>query len=147
MKIKIICVGYLKQKPLNDLIADYKKQIKDITILEIPDEKELQGMKKEGEQILNKISKDEYVIALAIEGKKMTSEAFASVLDKVTTFQTPQITFIIGGSFGLSDEVKERSNMLLSFSDFTFPHQLMRLMLIEQIYRAISILKNHPYHK
>jgi len=147
MKIKIICVGYLKQKPLNDLIADYKKQIKDITILEIPDEKELQGMKKEGEQILNKISKDEYVIALAIEGKKMTSEAFASVLDKVTTFQTPQITFIIGGSFGLSDEVKARSNMLLSFSDFTFPHQLMRLMLIEQIYRAISILKNHPYHK
>lgn len=147
MKIKIISVGYLKQRQLNELIADYKKQIKDITIIEVPDEKEVQGMKKEGEQILNKIHKEEYVISLAIEGKKMNSEAFSAHLDKVTTFQTPQVTFIIGGSFGLSDEVKQRSDLLLSFSDFTFPHQLMRLMLIEQIYRAISILKKHPYHK
>lgn len=147
MKVKVIGVGKIKQKELLKLIDDYTKQIKDITIIEIPDEKDIIGMDKEGKQILSKIEKDDYVIALAIEGKQLDSEGFADVIDKVSTFHSSSMTFIIGGSYGLSDFVKQRADLLLSFSKMTFPHQLMRLMLIEQIYRAFAILKKHPYHK
>ncbi|WP_035357372.1 23S rRNA (pseudouridine(1915)-N(3))-methyltransferase RlmH, partial [Acholeplasma granularum] len=147
MKIKIICVGKIKQQNLKSLMNDYLKQLKDIEIIELSDEPNLNGMEKEGIKILSKIPKDSYVISLAIEGDEMTSEAFAQNLDKVITNYTPNITFIIGGSYGLSQDVKSASNRLLSFSKMTYPHQLMRLILIEQIYRAQMILKNHPYHK
>ncbi|VEU82880.1 23S rRNA (pseudouridine(1915)-N(3))-methyltransferase RlmH [Acholeplasma hippikon] len=147
MKIKVIGVGKIKQKELLSLIDDYTKQIKDISIIEIPDEKDSNGMEKEGKQILSKLDNEDYVIALAIEGKQLDSVGFSELLDKVQTFHSSSIAFIIGGSYGLSDQVKQRANFLLSFSKMTFPHQLMRLMLVEQIYRALAILKNHPYHK
>lgn len=147
MKIKVIGVGKIKQKELLKLIDDYTKQIKDITIIEIPDEKDVVGMDKEGKQILSKIDKEDYVVCLAIEGKQVDSQGFAEIIDKVSTFHSSTMTFIIGGSYGLSDFVKQRADLLLSFSKMTFPHQLMRLMLIEQIYRAFAILKKHPYHK
>ncbi len=147
MKIKIIGVGKIKQKAILELLNDYLKQMKDVSIVEINDEKDSLGMDKEGENILSKISLDEYVIALAIEGEMMSSEVFASTLDKIVTFQSPNVCFIIGGSWGLSSKVKKRANLLVSFSKMTFPHQLMRLILVEQIYRAKAILRKHPYHK
>lgn len=147
MKIKIICVGKIKQKELLSLINDYAKQIKDITIIEIPDEKDLVGMEKEGKIILSKIDKEDYVMALAIEGKQFSSEELSEHIDKTVTFHSSSLAFIIGGSYGLSPAVKQRADFLLSFSKMTFPHQLMRLMLVEQVYRAIAILKKHPYHK
>src|SRR5690554_1426474 len=147
MKIKLISVGKVKNKNLDEMIDYYTKQIKDIEFVQIPDEASITGMEKEGKKILEKITKDSYVIALAIEGEAMDSETFASKLDHVITNYGPHITFIIGGSYGLSLEVKKRANLLLSFSKMTFPHQLMKLILVEQIYRAKTILNNHPYHK
>lgn len=147
MKVKIISVGKVKDKGLNELINYYAKQIKTIEMVEITDEASITGMEKEGQKILSKIAKDSYVISLAIEGKMLDSVEFADTLDHVTTNFGPSITFIIGGSFGLSHVVKEKSNLLLSFSKMTFPHQLMKLFLVEQIFRAQAILNNHPYHK
>lgn len=147
MKVKIISVGKVKDKGLNELINYYAKQIKTIEMIEITDEASITGMEKEGQRILSKIAKDSYVISLAIEGKVLDSVQFAETLDHVTTNFGPSITFIIGGSFGLSNNVKENSNLLLSFSKMTFPHQLMKLFLVEQIFRAQAILNNHPYHK
>jgi len=147
MKVKIISVGKVKDKGLNELINYYAKQIKTIEMVEIADEASITGMEKEGQKILSKIAKDSYVISLAIEGKMLDSVEFADTLDHVTTNFGPSITFIIGGSFGLSHAVKEKSNLLLSFSKMTFPHQLMKLFLVEQIFRAQAILNNHPYHK
>ena len=147
MKVKIISVGKVKDKGLNELINYYAKQIKTIEMIEITDEASITGMEKEGQKILSKIAKDSYVISLAIEGKVLDSVEFAETIDHVTTNFGPSITFIIGGSFGLSNAVKEKSNLLLSFSKLTFPHQLMKLFLVEQIFRAQAILNNHPYHK
>ena len=101
----------------------------------------------EGLSILDKINKNDYVITLEIEGKNISSEALASKIDELYTYGNTHITFIIGGSWGLSKEVKNRSNMALSFSKFTFPHQLMRLILLEQIYRAYTIINHKEYHK
>jgi 23S rRNA (pseudouridine1915-N3)-methyltransferase len=103
--------------------------------------------KKEGERILSKISQDTHVIALAIQGKLQSSEELAKNLDQLATYGKSKIAFVIGGSLGLSDEVIKRSNEQLSFSRMTFPHQLMRLILVEQIYRAFRINRNEPYHK
>lgn len=147
MKVKIISVGKVKDRGLSALIQYYAKQIKTIEMVEINDEANITGMEKEGMKILSNISKDSYVIALAIEGKMFDSVAFANALDHVITHFGPSITFIIGGSFGLSKTVKDTANLLLSFSEMTFPHQLMKLILVEQIYRAQAILSNHPYHK
>ncbi|HHY96988.1 MAG TPA: 23S rRNA (pseudouridine(1915)-N(3))-methyltransferase RlmH [Acholeplasma sp.] len=147
MRIKLITVGKIKEKSLVNLIENYTKQMGQVEIIEIPDIDDSNGIEKEGKQILSKIQKDEHVVSLAIEGKTMDSIEFSQYLDKVNTHQTSRITFIIGGSYGLSDEVKKKSELLLSFSKMTFPHQLMRLILIEQIYRAQQILKKHPYHK
>ncbi|WP_235715781.1 23S rRNA (pseudouridine(1915)-N(3))-methyltransferase RlmH [Alkalihalobacillus hemicellulosilyticus] len=127
-----------------------------IDIIEVPDEKapeqlsetEMQQVKqKEGERILAKTHPDAHVIALAIEGKMLTSEQLAENLDKLATYGKSKITFIIGGSLGLSDEVMKRANEALSFSKMTFPHQLMRLVLVEQVYRAFRIVRGEPYHK
>ncbi|HEY8365165.1 MAG TPA: 23S rRNA (pseudouridine(1915)-N(3))-methyltransferase RlmH [Haloplasmataceae bacterium] len=159
MKIKIIAVGKIKEKYLVDGINEYLMRLKPyikMEIIEIPDEKakenlsfnELENVKKiEGEKILSKITIDDYVIALAIEGKQLTSEEFADFFNEHMTYNGKDLTFIIGGSNGLANIVINRANVIQSFSKMTFPHQLMRLILLEQIYRAFKIIRNEPYHK
>ena len=159
MNISIITIGKLKEKYLKQGIDEYLKRLgtyAKMDILELPDEKapeqlsdaEMMIVKnKEGERILAKISDDTHVIALAIEGKQRSSEQLASEIDKLATYGKSKIAFIIGGSLGLSDEVMKRANDTLSFSKMTFPHQLMRLILLEQVYRAFRINRGEPYHK
>lgn len=159
MKVKIITVGKLKEKYLKDGIAEYSKRMSRFTkfeIVELADEKtpdnasaaqNQQIMKKEGERILAKISERDYVIVLAIEGKQLSSEAFSQVIADATLRGYSDIVFVIGGSLGLADKVKKRANLRLSFGLLTLPHQLMRLVLLEQIYRAFMIQQGSPYHK
>lgn len=159
MDIKIICVGKLKEKFLKDGIGEFQKRIKtyaNLEIVEVKDEAcpensshmEMEKIKDiEGERILSKISKCAYVIALDISGKALTSEDFAKKIEKLSVEGISSIDFIIGGSLGLSKGVKNFCDYRLSFSKFTFPHGLMRLILVEQIYRAFRIINNHPYHK
>ena len=157
MNIKIICVGKLKEKFLQDASKEYEKRISrfaNLEIIEIPDRKNPdissvklcnEVMEKEGADILSKI-KNEYVIALCIEGKNLTSEGFA---EKIETLKNEggKITFVIGGSLGLSPKVKERADFKLSFSDMTFPHGVARVLLTEQIYRGFKINSGESYHK
>jgi 23S rRNA (pseudouridine1915-N3)-methyltransferase len=157
--IHIISVGKLKEKYLMQGIDEYKKRLSSyakVDITEVPDEKapehlseqEMEQIKqREGERILAKIPNDAYVIALAIEGKMKSSEQFAASIDKLATYGKSKIAFIIGGSLGLSKQVMQRADEALSFSKMTFPHQLMRLILLEQIYRAFRINRGEPYHK
>ncbi|GAA0501901.1 23S rRNA (pseudouridine(1915)-N(3))-methyltransferase RlmH [Salinibacillus aidingensis] len=159
MKISLITVGKLKEKYLKQGIAEYTKRLgpyTNIEIVELPDEKAPENLsaaeeeevkRKEGQRILNKISTDTYVFTLEIKGKQLTSEQLSQKIDELTTYGKSKIAFVIGGSLGLSEEVMERSDMALSFSKMTFPHQLMRLILLEQVYRAFKILRNEPYHK
>ncbi|PEQ95459.1 23S rRNA (pseudouridine(1915)-N(3))-methyltransferase RlmH [Bacillus sp. AFS006103] len=159
MNISIITVGKLKEKYLKQGIEEYLKRLTayaKVEMIEVADEKapeELSGLEmvqvkqKEGERILAKISQDTYVIALAIQGKLGSSEELADSLDKLATYGKSKIAFVIGGSLGLSEDVINRSNEQLSFSRMTYPHQLMRLILVEQIYRAFRINRNEPYHK
>jgi 23S rRNA (pseudouridine1915-N3)-methyltransferase len=159
VNISIVTVGKLKEKYLKLGIEEYVKRLSayaKIDIIEVADEKapeelselEMKQVKqKEGERILAKISPDTYVIALAIQGKMQSSEELAVTLDKLATYGKSKIAFVIGGSLGLSEEVLKRSNEQLSFSRMTFPHQLMKLILVEQIYRAFRINRNEPYHK
>ena len=159
MNIKIIGVGKLKEKYLKQGIAEYAKRLGKFCkfeIVEVPDEKapeklsaaEMEGVKeKEGERILAKIKDKEYVYALAIEGKERSSEEFAQEIAQLTTYGKSDITFIIGGSLGLSPAVLKRAETKISFGRFTLPHQLMRLVLSEQIYRAFMINNGSPYHK
>jgi 23S rRNA (pseudouridine1915-N3)-methyltransferase len=159
VNISIVTVGKLKEKYLKQGIEEYLKRLTvyaKVEVFEVADEKapeELSGIEmhqvkhKEGERILSKISQDTYVIALAIEGKMQSSEELAESLDKLATYGKSKIAFVIGGSLGLSDEVLKRANDKLSFSKMTFPHQLMRLILVEQVYRAFRINRGEPYHK
>jgi 23S rRNA (pseudouridine1915-N3)-methyltransferase len=159
VNISIITIGKLKEKYLKQGIQEYLKRLSTyakVEIIELPDEKapenlsdlEMEQVKqKEGERILSKISDDTHVIALAIEGKMKSSEELAQDLDQLATYGKSKIAFIIGGSLGLSKDVMNRANAALSFSKMTFPHQLMRLILLEQIYRAFRINRNEPYHK
>jgi 23S rRNA (pseudouridine1915-N3)-methyltransferase len=159
VNISIVTVGKLKEKYLKQGIEEYLKRLTSyakVEIIEVADEKapeelselEMEQVKqKEGERILAKISQDTHVIALAINGKMQSSEELADSLDKLATYGKSKLAFIIGGSLGLSDEVLKRSNDQLSFSKMTFPHQLMRLILVEQIYRAFRINRGEPYHK
>jgi 23S rRNA (pseudouridine1915-N3)-methyltransferase len=159
VNISIVTVGKLKEKYLKQGIDEYLKRLSayaKIEVIEVPDEKapeelseiEMTQVKdKEGERILAKISPDAHVIALAIQGKMKTSEELADNLDKLATYGKSKVAFVIGGSLGLSEEVLKRANEKLSFSKMTFPHQLMRLILAEQIYRAFRINRNEPYHK
>jgi 23S rRNA (pseudouridine1915-N3)-methyltransferase len=140
--MKIIAVGKIKKKYLLDGIEFYAKQISKLEIVEIRQS----TTEKEGKDILDKISNRDYVIALDIKGKKYDSESFSKKIEELK-LNGEDIVFLIGGSHGLSDEVKRRANERLSFSDFTFPHELFRLVLVEQIYRAESISQNKPYHK
>ena len=159
MNISIVTVGKLKEKYLKQGIEEYSKRLSayaKIDIIEIPDEKApetlseqemLQVKGKEGERILAKIPDDAHVIALAIEGKMKSSEELADTLDKLATYGKSKIVFVIGGSLGLSRDVMKRANDTLSFSKMTFPHQLMRRILVEQVYRAFRINRGEPYHK
>lgn len=150
---KIVCIGKIKENYLVDGIKEYKKRIEgfqkiDIVELKEYNQSEIQrNIENEGKEILEKISKDEYVITLEIEGKKLDSVELSKFLDELPTYGKSKITFVIGGSNGLSDSVKQRSNYRLSFSNMTFPHQLMRLILLEQIYRAQTIINHKEYHK
>ncbi|KHF40091.1 23S rRNA (pseudouridine(1915)-N(3))-methyltransferase RlmH [Halalkalibacter okhensis] len=159
MNIQIVTVGKLKEKYLKLGIDEYTKRLgayAKIETIEVADEKapeqaseaEMKQIKeKEGERILAKIHPDTHVIALAIEGKMMTSEQLADTLDKLATYGKSKVAFVIGGSLGLSDDVMKRANESLSFSKMTFPHQLMKLVLLEQVYRAFRINRGEPYHK
>ena len=148
--IKIICVGKIKEKYFTLAVNEYLKRLSKYTkleILEIPDEANAEkALKIEDEKILSKIKDDEYVIALDIGGERLSSLEFAKKIDKVFNSNS-HLTFVIGGSYGMSQEVKKRSNYLLSFSKMTFPHQLFRIILLEQIYRAYKINNNESYHK
>lgn len=143
--IKIICVGKLKEKYLKDGINDYLTRIskyKKIELIEIKDSNILE----EQEEILKYINSKDYIISLCIEGETLSSIELANKIDKVF-INYPNITFIIGGSDGLGNKIKEKSNYKLSFSKMTFPHGLFRLILLEQIYRGFKILNNETYHK
>lgn len=159
MNIKVIGVGKLKEKYLKDGIAEYAKRLSKFAkfeIIEVPDEKApeqlseaqmQQVMQKEGERILSKIKDREYVFVLAIKSKERSSEELAAEIDKLATQGESDITFVIGGSLGLHPDVIARANTQISFGRFTLPHQLMRLVLSEQIYRAFMINQGSPYHK
>ena len=159
MNISILSVGKLKEKYLKQGIEEYVKRLSSyakVDIVEVSDEKTPENLSpkeeeivknKEGERLLAKIKDDDYVIALAIEGEMPTSEKLAAKLDQLATYGKSKITFIIGGSIGLSSDVMQRADEAISFSRMTFPHQLMRLILVEQIYRAFRINRGEPYHK
>ncbi len=150
--IKIITVGSIKEKYLKDAIDEYLKRLKkytNIELIEVKDEglvEETKAIQLESEKINKYISPKDYIITLEIEGKEYTSTEFAEKLNQIQ-IETSNIVFIIGGSYGLSSELKQKSNLHLSFSKMTFPHQLFRVLLLEQIYRAFKILNNESYHK
>lgn len=157
--INIVSVGKIKETALKNLINEYEKRISKfskVSTIEIKDlasensaseAEKLTVIEEEGKLILSKIGIRDYVIVLAIEGEKFTSEEYASFLDKAFVKGGAKISFIIGGSLGLSETIKKRANALISFSTMTFPHQLMKLILLEQTYRAFKIISNEPYHK
>lgn len=159
MKIKLISVGKLKEKYLKEGIAEYSKRLGRFVKLdgiELLDEKtpdkaspaeNKQILQKEAGRILGKIGERDYVIVLAIEGQQYSSEDFSQLLEEVALSGYSTISFIIGGSLGLDNSVKQRANRLVSFGRLTLPHQLMRLVLVEQIYRAYMIQQGSPYHK
>lgn len=159
MKISIITVGKIKEKFLKDAIAEYSKRLGKyckLEIIEVADEKTPDNASevvedliraKEGERILKQVKEDSFVITLEINGKQLTSEELAHKIDSLGIQGQSHLTFIIGGSIGLGREVLARSNYALSFSKMTFPHQLMRVILLEQIYRSYRIIHGEPYHK
>ena len=158
MRITVVCVGKIKEKFYTQAVEEYSKRLSrycKLDIVELADEKtpdnasdvvNEQIKNKEGERILSAI-KDAYVCALAIEGKMLDSVELSEKIDRLGIEGTSNITFVIGGSLGLADAVLKRADYKLSFSRMTFPHQLMRVILLEQIYRAYRIMKNEPYHK
>ena len=159
MRIKFITVGKLKEKYSKDGIKEYAKRISayaDIEMIEVMDERipdkaslaeEMLVKAKEGRKILDKVKQDDYMILLDVSGKEMDSVAFSKHIEKCMIDGKSTIVFVIGGSLGHGEEILSRAQLRLSFSPMTFPHQLMRLILIEQVYRAFKIMKNETYHK
>jgi 23S rRNA (pseudouridine1915-N3)-methyltransferase len=159
MHIQIAAVGRLKEKYLVDGISEYAKRLRPYVkfdVLEVPDEKapetmsaaeEAQVRDREGERLLGLIKPDAHVVALAIGGELWSSEDLAAQLDKLGTYGKSHVVFVIGGSNGLSPAVLRRAQQKLSFGRMTLPHQLMRLVLVEQVYRAVKINRGEPYHK
>jgi len=159
MNIDILAVGKIKEKYLNEGIGEYSKRLSrycSLNIIEVDDEKapenlsdkEMEMIKaKEGEKLMSKIPSGAFVVALAIEGKQLSSEALSGKISDIMVDGNSHIVFVIGGSLGLSGEILKRANLKLSFSKMTFPHQLMRMILLEQIYRSFRIMRNEPYHK
>lgn len=150
--IKIITVGKIKEKYLKEAIDEYTKRLSkynNINIIEVKDEGLVETEKAkniEGEKIIQHISPKDFVITMEIEGKMYDSPSFANLINEIM-IENSNLTFIIGGSYGLSEKVKERSNMAISFSKMTFPHQVFRVLLLEQIYRSYKINNNESYHK
>lgn len=159
MKITVLCVGKVKEKFYRDAIDEFSKRLSrycKMEVVEVADEKtqeqasdvEIRLVKeKEGERLLKNIKEDAYVITLCIDGKQLDSEELSEKMEKLGVQGVSHIYFIIGGSLGLADEVIKRADFKLSFSKMTFPHQLMRVILLEQIYRGYRIMNNEPYHK
>lgn len=159
MNIKIIAVGKIKEKYIKEGINEFSKRLSRYSkfqIIEVNDEKapenlskkEIENIKqKEGKKIISKIPQNSFIISLEIKGKMIASEDLSKKIENLMIDGTNDITFVIGGSLGLSREVSDISNFKLSFSKMTFPHQLMRLILMEQVYRAFRIMKKEPYHK
>lgn len=159
MRIIILCVGKIKEKFLKMGIEEYLKRLSKyirLDIIEVNDEKTSENLSaveeniiknKEAQRMLAHIKNDYYIVSLAIDGKQMSSEQFSSFIQSNMTNSIKTLVFIIGGSIGLSDEILNISDYKLSFSDMTFPHQMMRMILLEQIYRAYRIINNEPYHK
>jgi len=159
VKITILCVGKIKETFYRQAIEEYVKRLGKyckIEIIEVPDEKtpdkasevmENQIKEKEAERMIEKLKDDSYLFTLEIKGKKFTSESFAETIEKLTVQGKSHLTFVIGGSLGLHEKILKISNQPISFSDMTFPHQLMRVILTEQIYRAFRIINHEPYHK
>lgn len=159
MQIKIISVGKLKEKYLQQGVSEYLKRLKKyarVEVLEVMDEKisekaspaqENIGIEKEGERVLKLLDPGSFFVVLAVEGRLFTSEEMSEMLQKNALEGKSKITFVVGGALGLSSKVKERADLLLSFSPLTFPHQLMRLILVEQLYRAFKITRGEPYHR
>ena len=157
--MKIVCVGKVKEKSLAQLIQEYSKRIGAYTKLEIvevddimapasnSDAQNEQVKQKEGLAILSKIKEKDYVVLLDLKGKMVTSEGLSEKIADIQTYHGSQITFVIGGSLGVSPEVIARANWRWKLSDLTFPHQIVRLMVLEQVYRSFKIMKNEPYHK
>lgn len=159
MKIKITCVGKIKERFYSDAIKEYSKRLGayvNLEIVEVADEKtpdkaseaiNRQIKEKEGTRLLAKIKEQEYVILLDLRGRMYSSEEMSHQLSQAMLFGKSDFTFVIGGSLGVSEEVKQRANEVWCFSKMTFPHQLMRVILLEQIYRAFKIMHHEPYHK
>lgn len=159
MKITLLTVGKLKEKFFREAVSEYEKRLSRycrLRIEETADEKtpekisetqREQILQKEGERILRLLPEDAYVITLEIDGRKLTSEKFAEEIERLGVGGISHIVFVIGGSLGLHHKIKERADLAVSFSDMTFPHQLMRVILLEQIYRAYRIINGEPYHK
>ena len=159
MKISIVCVGKIKESFYREAVAEYAKRLSRycrLEIIEVADEKTPEGASlqmeeqirdKEGRRILEKLQEDAFVCTLEIGGKKLSSEGLAQWMEKLTVGGTSHIMFVIGGSLGLHRSVGRRADLALSFSEMTFPHQLMRVILTEQIYRAFRIIHGEPYHK
>lgn len=159
MKLTVLCVGKLKEKFMRDAVAEYEKRLTryvKLDVVEVADEKTPDGAsekeeerirEKEGERLLRQIKEDDHVVALAISGKQYDSLAFARRLDGFALCGRSRVVFVIGGSLGLSEQVLARADEEISFSKMTFPHQLMRVILLEQIYRGYRIIRGEPYHK
>ena len=159
MKITILCVGKIKEKYFSMAIEEYVKRLSrycKLEIIEVPDEKtdenasaaeENMVKAKEGERILKNIKDTSYVIVLAIDGKQLDSVELSEKIEKLGVQGVSHITFVIGGSLGLDERILQRADYKLSFSKMTFPHQLMRVVLLEQVYRSYRIMNGEPYHK
>ena len=158
MKITIVCAGKLKEKYLRDGIAEYEKRIRpyaDLRTIEIIEERmkdrpspaeKYEVLRREGERLSSQIPQGAYLIVLDVGGEEMSSEKFSARIDRLMLMGESHIAFLIGGPFGLSDELRQRADLRLSFSQFTLPHQLIRLFLMEQIYRSFKISRHEPYH-
>lgn len=159
MKITVLCVGKIKEKYFTLGIDEYAKRLSrycKLEIIEVPDEKtpdnaseneELQIKAKEGDKLLRYIKDNAFVIALAIEGKMLTSEELSEKMEQLGINGDSNVVFVIGGSLGLDKRILDRADYKLSFSKMTFPHQMMRMVLLEQVYRGYRIMKGEPYHK
>jgi 23S rRNA (pseudouridine1915-N3)-methyltransferase len=159
LNIRLICVGKLKERFYSEAVAEYSKRLGAfcrLELIELPEERlsenpsvsEIEtALSREAEQIEKKLLKDGSLVCLCVEGGQMGSEAFAGLLTRTENSGRPRISFVIGGSFGLSQKLKERANLRLSMSKMTFPHHLARVMLLEQIYRGFQIKEGSKYHK
>ena len=159
MKIELLCVGKIKEKFFREALGEYEKRLKrycDLRIIQVADEPVPENasdalcrqiLETEGERLKKYIGQNAFVTALAIEGKKLDSLQLSGFIEDKMNHGVSRLVFIIGGSLGLSEDILNSADLLLSFSDFTFPHQLMRVILLEQVYRSFRIIRGEPYHK